>query len=384
MARPEEDEVRRRVEVDSGVSHRPLTGLEDTLATGGDQAAALWRIHQARLAEESRKVRAAGPRPVLAAADPFGMRAAVMLVLIVGIAAAWASPVSRLTAAVLPDLRFGPSAPPPVLDVWISPPDYTGLPPVLLTRKARGPGIDADEIAGVDTRESLLETDPEEGAVETVTVPVGSRILATVTGGDGQPSLSMEAAVAGEGASESVLFEAVGPRAHRMETVLEESAAVAIVQDGDALAQWRITVTPDLAPTAASDEERTSRTAGARVELHRGGRLRRRTVRAELRRVDDDGEVMPDAPIELDLPPPGPGQTTFTGKSFHDLTPHPWAGTEVESSSGRPMIWSRPALVSRYGSSCRNGCSATVARAIIEQRKRLTVAPEEWRTWRRC
>ena len=381
MARPEEDEVRRRVEVDSGVSHRPLTGLEDTLATGGDQAAALWRIHQARLAEESRKVRAAGPRPVLAAADPFGMRAAVMLVLIVGIAAAWASPVSRLTAAVLPDLRFGPSAPPPVLDVWISPPDYTGLPPVLLTRKARGPGIDADEIAGVDTRESLLETDPEEGAVETVTVPVGSRILATVTGGDGQPSLSMEAAVAGEGASESVLFEAVGPRAHRMETVLEESAAVAIVQDGDALAQWRITVTPDLAPTAASDEEPDESERQALVLSYTvADDYAVETVRAELRRVDDDGEVMPDAPIELDLPPPGPGQTTFTGKSFHDLTPHPWAGTEVEiiiratddleqTGASEPIRIVLPERVFDH----------PVARAIIEQRKRLTVAHEEWR-----
>ncbi len=379
MTRPDGDEVRRRVEVDSGVVHRPLTGLEDTLASGGDQAAALWRIHQARLAEESRKVRAAGPRPVLAAADPFGMRAVVVLVLIVGIAAAWSSPVSRLTAAVLPDLRFGPASPPAVLDVWISPPDYTGLPPVLLTRQAGGPGIDADEIAGVDTRDSLLETDPEAELTKTVTVPVGSRILATVTGGEGLPVLSRAKGAQEE--AEALPFEVAGPGAHSLETILEETATVAVQQDDETLAQWRVTVTPDLVPKAATEEEpQESERNALALDYTLEDDYAVQQVRAFLRRVDESGEVTDEAPIALDLPPPGPGQTTFTGKSFHDLTPHPWAGEEVEivieatddleqTGVSEPIRVILPERVFNH----------PVARAIIEQRKRLTVAPDEWR-----
>src|SRR3546814_12470524 len=75
---------------------------------------------------------------------------------------------------------------------------------------------------------------------------------------------------------------------------------------------------------------------------------------------------------------PGSGLEAVDAKDFHDLTPHPWAGHPVEMT-----------LVARDEAG-QEGRSAAVrltlperpfthpvARAVIEQRKRLVTEPQE-------
>ena len=64
-----EAEARHRLELDNALEHRPLTALDDRLAAGADDAAAvaLWRLHIQRMAEAARGLGvglpSAGPGP---------------------------------------------------------------------------------------------------------------------------------------------------------------------------------------------------------------------------------------------------------------------------------------------------------------------------------
>ena len=48
---PDAEQARRRLELDSGLDHRPLTALDDTLVAGAADggSAGLWALHQQRL-----------------------------------------------------------------------------------------------------------------------------------------------------------------------------------------------------------------------------------------------------------------------------------------------------------------------------------------------
>jgi hypothetical protein len=117
--------ARRRLEVDSGLAHRPLFALDDKLATDPrDRAgAALWEAHRLRLA---------WPRPGLVRLDPLALRVLVVLFLAAGVAAGKDDWAGRLIGAVTPRLAMAQPGLPASLSVWINPPAYTGQPPLYL------------------------------------------------------------------------------------------------------------------------------------------------------------------------------------------------------------------------------------------------------------
>ena len=115
--------------------------------------------------------------------------------------------------------------------------------------------------------------------------------------------------------------------------------------------------------------------AGAAARLPGGGRLRGRE-----RQGGDpppgDGDK-PGEEIELDLPLPGLHLKEAQATSYHDLTPHPWAGLPVEirlvasdalgqTGESEPVRMTLPERV----------FNNPVARAIIEQRKELANDPD--------
>src|SRR5207302_3110862 len=120
--------ARRRLERASGLAHRPLTALSDRLArSGSDPAAtALWRAHRARMAAATRRLRIGIPAAGLAAIDPMALRAALALLLLVSAIGAGEQWQVRLLRAVTPSFASRPPAAPPTLDIWLTPPEYTG------------------------------------------------------------------------------------------------------------------------------------------------------------------------------------------------------------------------------------------------------------------
>ena len=83
----DERRARRRVETDSGVAHRPLEALDDMPFYHPTDADALWTLHKARMAALLSRLRVSLPSPGMARCDPFGFRAALLMIMVISGAA---------------------------------------------------------------------------------------------------------------------------------------------------------------------------------------------------------------------------------------------------------------------------------------------------------
>jgi uncharacterized protein (TIGR02302 family) len=334
---PDANAVDRRLERASGLTHRPLAALQDAPATSDPAALALWHAHQARMARLIERLRVVLPRPGLAARDPRALRGGLLVALAAALGIAGADAPALLARAVSPHFA---AAPPPVplrVEAWITPPAYTGAPPIFLS--------------------------PQGGAA---TAPAGSQLqLALSGGGTVAPELSGLGAVA---------FEALGGGSHSARAMLQEGARVIIRRDGREVAGWRIAVQADAPPIAAFTETPTRAQRGLAIRL---------PWRAEddwgvaALRVEIRLAARPDAaPILLDLALPSAQPKQARGLAQPDFSAHPWAGLEAQIR-----------LVARDGAG-QEGVSETVAltlpersfnhpvaRAMIEIRKGLSRDP---------
>lgn len=76
--------ARRRIEVKSGLDHRPLAALADRPSEPLDSGAAgLWEAHRRRVAAMVRGLRVGWPVAGLARHDPWGLRAILAILLVV-------------------------------------------------------------------------------------------------------------------------------------------------------------------------------------------------------------------------------------------------------------------------------------------------------------
>jgi len=352
LAVPGPLEARHRLERDSGLEHRPLSSLDDRLATPSDDAEArvLWRAHRQRLKAQLARLRVKLPQPGVAAADPLALRAVVVLGLVVGVSVGHDDWQRHLTAALTPQFGAAAAETPASLDLWINPPAYTALPPLYLTQTAA-------QAAAADA------------SAAAVTVPAGSTLLAQVTGGGGAPVLRI-----GQDEPTDRTFEPAGEGSYRISTELTGGDRVAVLQDDEELSAWRLELTPDEPP----DIELTSAPA----------RTRRGVLRLDYEASDDYGVASITAIIqridkadqdalEIDLLLPGGDRRQVAHSSYHDLTAHPWAGLHVdirlaaEDAIGQrdlsyPVRLVLPERIFNH----------PVARALVELRKQLSIDPD--------
>ncbi|WP_051212227.1 TIGR02302 family protein [Rubritepida flocculans] len=335
--RPQPGAVDRRLERASGLAHRPLAALQDAPATKDPAGLALWRAHQARMARLIERLRVGPPRPGLAARDPRALRGGLLVALAAALGVAGADAPGLLARALTPHFAAAPPAAPLRVEAWITPPAYTGAPPVFL---------------------------PAQGGA--ATVPAGSQIQIALSGGGAAPPELTGLGAAG--------FEALGGGSHAARATLSEGARIAIRREGREVVAWQIAVQADAPPIAAFTETPARAPRGLAIRLpwraeDDWGLLR---LRAELR-LDTRPEA---APILLELPLPGAKPRQARGLAQPDFSAHPWAGLPV-----------RIRLVARDGAE-QEGVSETVtldlpersfnhpvARAMIEVRKGLSRDP---------
>ncbi|PWC33837.1 TIGR02302 family protein [Azospirillum sp. TSO35-2] len=380
---PAEGEARRRLERDSGIAHRPLHTLRDRPAGNDPMALALWRLHQERTRAAMRGLRVAWPGTEVPSHDRFALRALVILLLVAAGAAAWGDWRPRLAAALSPQFSGGPVTAAATLDLWINPPDYTGLPPVFLKSGSTAPASQPS---------SGQPAANQPGADQPVAVPQGSLVLARVTGGSGTPSL--------EAGDQTGPFEAVDSTNFQIQKPVTGGTRIAVTQGGRTLGSWPIRVVPDSPPIIAHANPPTAGERGA-LKLDYAARddYGLTELKAQVRRAPDAGtdktagkaagmvagkEPAPapdaDAMLELPLPMPGIRPKEAHSTAFQDLTAHPWAGlpvtvrlvaTDGAGQTGR----SEDAAITLPERTFNH----PVARAIIEQRKILTRRPQESR-----
>lgn len=336
---PSLDDARRRLERDSGLAHRPLAALADQpVGDGADPvSAALWEAHRRRMAGMVGVMRVAWPEPGMAARDPYGWRAAALLLLVIAFTMGGHDWRRRLDSAVSPALET-PGMAPDMVEVWLTPPSYTGAPPV------------------------LLRLDDQQGDTPAM-VPAGSSVLSVLTGGWGDARLVIDGV--------ETPFERQADGNQRVETQMETGRSLTITQGRRQVAEWDIRVVPDAVPSIAfSQPPELGERGRLRFDLTASDDYGLTQARIDARRIEDagDGKV-----LTVTLPLAGGRKRNAEISSWHDLTAHPWAGLPValipvardalgQEGAGEPMIVVLP----------EREFSHPVARALIEQRRLVT------------
>jgi len=347
---PTPGEALRRIERASRLDHRPLSALGDRPAASRADAdgpaerarAALWRAHLARTARRVRGLRVGMAAPGLARRDPWGLRAAMLLVLVIAASAAGAEAPARLARGFTPDfssLGGGPAE----LTLWITPPAYTGVAPVFATTAT------ATDVAV---------------PLAAVAVPSGSAVLARVRGGRGTPELVVD--------ETRVPFERVDKTSFELRSTLVAGRRLAVEQGGHELGAWPLTVIADQPPRIefSRPPARTQR-AALRLDYLAEDDYGLAKAEAIVRRVD-----RPDQSFTLELPLAATGARSAAETSFHDLTPHPWAGIDVtitlRATDGTGQTGTSEPVATRLPERIFNH---PVARALIDERRKLTLDP---------
>jgi uncharacterized protein (TIGR02302 family) len=347
---PDEASARRRVEIVNELPHRPLAALEDQLAGGRSDpgAAQLWELHRRRLRERLGRLRLGYPASGLAARDPYALRGIVLLLLVLSLAAGWGEIGPRFTRAFEPSFVPPPPAIPPRLDVWVTPPAYTNEPPIF-----------------------LAQVDPKAGPFD---VPENSSVLAQVQGGSGDTQLRLGDA--------TTKFDVIGEATYRASGNIVTGNRLAVIQNGNEIAGWSYTLIADQPPLVAFTQppSETERHA-LRLDYAASDDYGIAKVTVTITRRDQNGDVTPlpgmPAKMVIDLPVASTDPRVARGVTFRDLTANPWAGTPVrlslvasdatgQTGNAKPVDIILP----------ERPFANPVAKAIIEQRRLLTLQPE--------
>ncbi len=346
------DAALRRLEADSGLAHRPLDALRDVPIAGGDVQAALWSLHQSRNRDALRGMRLRGPRASLAEHDTMAWRSLALILFVIACVVSPGHFLDKLDAALSPRILGSVPARDIALDVWITPPAYTGVEPVILHRD------DADE------------------AIEE---PQGSIVQARVGGGSARPHLIANGARQKFAAVDKHDFEATAP--------LRASGDLKVTQGWRTLGHWRVSMIENVPPAiqwskppAATKDKEVSldytaadqyglATLTARIEL---SPALRHTMMPAGTALDK-----PDAVVKLlTLPDFDSHPKSVKNAVPEDLTSNPWAGFPVSITltatglSGLATSTTTKDLVlpeRQFGN--------PVSQIIIAQRKRLILDP---------
>lgn len=227
---PTRAEALGRLDRGTGIRHRPATALTDTLATNDPISQALWQAQRERTLASLKRIRAGLPSPRLAIHDPWALRALVIVMLVASYVAAGDERGMRVAAAF--DWN-GVLAPANVrVDAWVTPPAYTGKPPIILSAASKDAGA------------------PEGGPLS---VPAGSTLLVRSSGG------TIDVVVGG-GVTEIAPGEAA-PQGTNERHFKIAGDGTAHVRAPAGQPQWKFTATADNPPkiSLAKDPERQAR-----------------------------------------------------------------------------------------------------------------------------
>jgi uncharacterized protein (TIGR02302 family) len=340
---PDAADIDRRIEQESSLRHRPLSALNDSLANPQkSQTRRLWEEGKIRLAALLKSVRSGKPKAFMATRDPYALRLGVLLFFGVGLYVAGPAWNERIAAGLIP-IRFESSA--ASLDklvLWITPPEYTGLAPLVV--KGKGDG-------------------------STIEIPQGSLLKITVRGGTGVPYL--------QGAETDQKFTPTDNGNYILETKTFEPDFVSVKQGFFTRVKWPIQILPDTPPKIALK---------GGVEITSDG-----PMRFPLEVEDDYGVKNLTIEVKLNMSMAGtplgdpvtesriimsPPKEPLKIQPVYDLTPHPWAGQPVSIIfTAEDGLGQKIALEPITINLPERPFHHPVAKKIIALRKQLIVKP---------
>ncbi|MBY0422827.1 MAG: DUF4175 domain-containing protein, partial [Parvularculaceae bacterium] len=372
LAWPTRRDALRRLERDTGLSHAPLVALEDAPFDAASDNP-LWRIHQEEARRRVDNLKLRPPRDTADRVDPYQARYAATALFVLAFVVAGDDRFPRLASLVTLDAPVATGG--DLVDLWIEPPAYTGAPTLHLVRgEERLTGLKAQ----IDVPEgSKVFAQGPGGAAIAFRAPKGETARRTVPGGDASLLQKLFGKPARQPKDED---------GARLEITLSESGVLS-ASSGARSARWPVGVKADAPPSIAwtGPVERVGDTRLALPVLI----------------LDDYGAASADLVLRLDpkqrRPLDAPAleasalketrRVAVTGvagrpgarKLVVDVAAEPWAGLEVlvkvvvadgkgQSGATEEIRLALPKRAFDNGS----------ARAVLEQRQTLAVAPAAW------
>ena len=349
---PSRQDALTRLDHGTGIRHRPATTLTDTLTTRDPVAVALWQAQRERTLASIKRIRAGLPAPRLPRHDPWALRALIVVLMVATYIAAGDERRIRVAAAF--DWNGVFAADNVRVDAWVTPPVYTGRPPVILSAA---------------NKEAAL---PPSGPL---TVPAGSTLIVRSSGG----SLDV---VVGGGITEIAPAEQA-PKGTSEKHFTIAGDGTAHVRAPSSQPQWRFSALPDRPPTIAlaKDPERQARGSlqlSYKIEDDYGVTEAHAQFAARTKAADG-AEVRPlFDPPQFSLVLPNVRTRNGVGQTVKDLSEDPYAGADVTltltakdqaGNEGRsePFDMRLPERL----------FTKPLARALIEQRRALALNAEQ-------
>ena len=257
---PDAIEGLRRLDRKSLMPHRPATAIADRMApeAGDSIAVALWRAHLERALRAATALKAGTPVPQVASRDPYALRGLVLILAFAAFFVAGGDRVKRIAAAF--DWHGVVSPANYRIDAWVTPPTYTGRPPLIL------PGLRPGEQS-------------QARANGPVTVPAGSTLVVRATGQSG-----LDIAVKGGIAEAQAEAKPQAPKGTEERHFTITAAGTATVKGGSDDVVWSFNAIPDRPPTIALAKEPEPQLRGSLLLNYKTrGRLRRGRRAGDLR-----------------------------------------------------------------------------------------------------
>ncbi len=365
--KPTREKSLARIEQASALEHRPLTAYNDTLSQDAvsPETAALWQAHRARAVRALTKLKAGPARPRIDRYDPFALRALLILMLVAVSAWSWTDLPGRLAAAFnVPKIPLGGAS--FRIDAWISPPAYTRKEPFVLGDSVGSPGNGG------------------------IAVPDGS-VLTVKINGSGARNYRVSLTSAEDSRTLDPSGEGGDVYAEYTQKI-DRSATLAVSGTFGSVKSWPLTAVPDRPPTIGF--------VGPIEISHRAVMLLKYKVdddygvmsaEAHVERVIPGAEGAPDAgqKPQIGKPPvfalslPRSPIKSAEGKTYKDLTAHPWAGLPVV------VTLAAKDEAGHVGYSVPRGLilperkfTKPLAKAVIDQRRSLVENPAGAPAWR--
>ncbi|ARP63326.1 TIGR02302 family protein [Mesorhizobium sp. WSM1497] len=356
---PGAGEIDRRIEAANQLLHSPV--LVQTDRPSGRESSfsqALWREHQKRMAGKLDNLGADLPRTRVPERDPWALRAVAALLLVTAFAFSFGPTGGRISDGF--NAHGARDIVPPRIDAWVTPPSYTGKPPIFLT-------ADANQ------------------AIPTFTVPEGSDVSLRVTGGSGEETLgyadkngnSRAIDPAAPQAAAKPASPATPSKVRQFTSKLTGDGTLTLTSGEDQLGRWAFAVVPDKPPQIRFVGE-PKRAANGAFELNYQidddyGAATAKAVFALADPQAPNARPLYGAP-EMPLTLPRRGGKSNAARTSKDLTEHVWAGSSIKltlvatDDAGHTASSETKTLLMP-----ERPFANPLARAVIEQRRLLAL-----------
>lgn len=159
---PQSQEINARLERHNALAHTPLRSQSDTLPAGSSPLERiLWQEHQTRMKAKLGNLEAGRPKANIAPKPSYLAYTALACITVIALAFSQAPKGGRWSDILAEQPVL--AAIPPRIDLWVTPPDYTGLAPKFISDSSEIAAMDAPMGSVVSLR--ISETDQNNNSV---------------------------------------------------------------------------------------------------------------------------------------------------------------------------------------------------------------------------